>query len=178
MAQARNTQLATRGAPAPTTEIVRQEIPAAALAEMDREVDDLSDQSPLFPLTGFVFEGTLLSGKFAEFYDSEGFKIEFRCTSSNIPELQPGKTYTQIFFSKHPTMPKILLSKHGQFRRAFFAAVQGVQEDDPSFKPSGVAKELHAAVDDIGLKMRVRSTVAGYTRNGKAKIDISYEVLP
>ena len=157
-------------------------LPNVAIAAIDREVSDFSSDSPLLPLKGFVFEGDVLSARYVpkgnnpgDFYDSSGVRVEFRCTASNIDELKPGRTYTQIFFYEHPKLPKILLDKHAQFCRAFLAALAGEDPNDASFRPSTVLAECMKEVDELDVKMRVVRTHLGNTRNGKPKLDDVYE---
>lgn len=145
-------------------------------ADLDRSVDDMSDREPLFPLKAFVLEGDLLTVSFEDFYDSKGLKITFRCMRSDIPEMVPGKTYSNIYFTTHPKFAKILLERHAAFRRAFLLCVSG-EPDTAAFRPSVVIQNLMAEVGELGIPMRVTREVLGYTRNGKPKIEDSFARL-
>lgn len=167
------------------TQIVKApSLPPAAMAFADREVSDFGNDSPLLPLKAFVFEGDVLTCKYVpqgnqpgDFFDSSGVKVEFRCTASNIEELKVGKTYTQIFFYTHKTIPKILLDKHAQFCRAFLAALSDNEATDANFRPSTVLQECMKEVDELGIKIRVTRELLGYTRNQKPKLDDTYEKI-
>lgn len=148
----------------------------ADIADLDREVSDFSDREPLLPLEEFEIEGELLSCRFEDFYDSKGVKAEWRITASNNEKLQVGKTYATIYFTQHPKMPKILLDRHAAFRRALLLTISG-EKDTPAFKPSVVLQDLMAEVGELGIPMRVRREVQGYTRNDKPKIEDSFEKI-
>lgn len=146
------------------------------VAELDREVSDFSDREPLLPLEDVTIEGELLSCTFEDYYDSKGVKASWRCTSSTNPKIQPGKVYSTIYFTQHPKLPKILLDKHAEFRRALLLCISG-EEDGPKFKPSVVLQDLMSEVGELGIPMRVTRVVSGYTRNAKPKIEDSFERL-
>jgi hypothetical protein len=146
----------------------------ADLADMDREVSDFGDREPLLPLEDVTIEGELLSCAFEDFYDSKGMKITLRCTASTNPKCQPGKIYSNIYFTQHPKFPKILLEKHAQFRREFLLAVSQ-EQDTPAFKPSVVLQDLMAETGELGIPVRITRVIQGYTRNGKPKVEDSFE---
>lgn len=160
------------------TQLVNKpQLSRADLADVDREVSDFSDREPLLPLNEeYDFEGDLLSCRFEEYYDSKGVKAEWRVTKSNNPKIQVGRTYASIYYTQHPTIPKIVLGKLAEFRKRLLLCISGEQVT-PEFKPSVVLQDLMSEVGELGIPMRVRREIHGYTRNAKPKTEDYFEKL-
>jgi hypothetical protein len=160
------------------TQLVKaQPLPADIAFATDRAVDDFADRTPATPLIPFQFVGDLLEVRFEDYYDSRGMKIVVRVDEANVQELKPGKDYVQIYYYNHPTIPQMILEKHGALRNRLLADLAPLVglEGKPN---SAVLQELNSRVEPLeGIKIRYTRTLTGTTRNGRPKLDDDFELI-
>lgn len=163
--------------PAPATQIVRgNALPADILADADRSVEDFNERTTLMPLKALQVVGDLLAVNFEDYYDSRGLKITFQVLESSLPEMIPGREYCQIFYYNHPTIPKIIIDKHGALRNRFLAEV-GPLVGLEGMSCGQVLQDLNTRVEPIeGVRLRYVRTSSGTTRNGAQKLDDDFQL--
>jgi hypothetical protein len=176
------------------TLVDKPQLPAVAVEELDRSVDDYSQQQPLLPLKPFEIEGYITSCNWERFqgaapkgqYESEGLKYEVVAVKVDEPAFRTGKgvetakmlkagdTYASIYFAKHPKLT-FALPEHAAWRRALLACIAEKDANDPAFKPSAVLQQLQGL--DLHIPIRIRRVYVRTTRNGADLFSDRFELL-
>ncbi len=118
----------------------------------------------------FDCEVELVEVKARKEFDSRGVFIKLivkAIASCESPkELTVGKSYTLAFFDAHKVLPEFVLGQMARSRKAFAAAVEGV-EDTEDYKAAPTLLQLHREVEPLGIRMNFSNKYLRTTRNGK-----------
>lgn len=112
----------------------------------------------------------LIEVKARKEFDSRGVFVKLSVVSiastESPTELKVGKTYTLAFFDAHKTLPEFVLGQMVRSRKAFAAAVEGVEPTE-EYKAAPTLLQLHREVEPLGIQMRFTNVYQRSTRNGK-----------
>lgn len=140
------------------TEIVQIDtLPASALAELDRKVEDFGVRQSLLPLRPFTIKGEITFIDWEQYQgqapkgaspESEGLKFVVRVVEAHEPMFKSGKTgdvvepclkagdeWPNIYFSKNPKLV-FALPDHAKFRARLFETIA------PGQKPAAVLAKI------------------------------------
>lgn len=143
---------------------------AQAEADLDRNVDDLSEgQTPMVPDLPFVADLDLIGFEYGTWDTKTGRKctgarFTFEVQESNVQELATGVQRTYIFWSKHPSVPDFVIERHAVERARFFDVCA------PGEKPSQVAQRWgdETLAGSLRVPLRMVRTRKGTARSGRA----------
>lgn len=151
------------------TEIVQIDaLPASAIAELDRKVEDFGVRQSLLPLRPFIIRGEITFLDWETYQgqapkgappESEGLKMVIRVLEAEEPAFKSGKTgdyvapvlksgdeWPNIYFAKNPKLV-FALPDHAKFRARLFEAIA------PGQKPAAVLAKVRKQTLRIPVEM-------------------------
>lgn len=128
----------------------------------------------------FDCEVELVEVKARKEFDSRGVFIKLVVKSiascESPKELKIGKSYTLAFFDAHKSVPEFVLGQMARSRKAFAAAIDGVEDND-EYKAAPILLQLHREVEPLGIRMNFVNSFVRTTRNGKKIHALSFKLV-